>query len=57
MTYITVAFLAIFALMCFWASIADAYDAERFQRDPDYCRYGASPRVVMAWWWNKRRIR
>jgi hypothetical protein len=36
------------------ARIRDQYDAERWEIDPDYCRYGASWTEVFKWWRNRK---
>lgn len=53
--YILLGLFTILMLMVSYQSIADAYDAERWRiGDPDYCRYQASFRKVLAWWWRLR---
>jgi hypothetical protein len=39
--------------MVWYSAVADAYDAERWKTDPDYCRYGAPMRDVLTWWWRR----
>ena len=52
--YAVLGMTALLLLMVGYASIADAYDAERWKTDPDYCRYAGSFRQVMTWWWGHR---
>jgi hypothetical protein len=46
---------AAFLTMVWYSTVADAYDAERWKTDPDYCRYGAPMRDVLTWWWRMKR--
>jgi hypothetical protein len=47
--------IAIYVIMCIYSGIADAYNAERWRKDPGYCRYGASFREVARWWRSGKR--
>jgi hypothetical protein len=47
--------VAVYLAMVFWAGVRDDYDADHRKTDPLYCRYSASFKEVLVWWWHRRR--